>query len=272
MSPPNTGLWCCSGAECQRRWKLLVWQQNAGFKPSLWNNEKKNLDLSVPEPPSTFCTIPFCHFLWTYAWIHGNIQNYSMKMAGRDNFGRVVRDFEEGGNRAQRSSAERTCGRYLKWSHFDKSCGSSQDRSNTFSSHSNLSSSRQARCTSCSTSAYLLQPFFIPRPRPLPRVSFKTDPFLVSDSKPPGTSKCRTKSYFSSPFFFSFFSKDWRGQQACAQVGMHWHALAHWQEAAVTHWLPSHRGLPKQLQTTAPSVFCSYLSSPPPNFILLLLL
>lgn len=50
----------------------------------------------------------------------------------------------------------------------------------------------------------------------------------------------------------TFFSKDWPGQQALAQLGMHWHMLAHTGKRVVpSQWLPSHRGLPRQLQMTA---------------------
>lgn len=70
----------------------------------------------------------------------------------------------------------------------------------------------------------------------------------------------------------SFFpSKNWPGQQALAQAGMHWFMLAHTGMKVVpTKWLPSHRGLPKQLQMTALSFSAPILLSPPPYFTILL--
>lgn len=69
----------------------------------------------------------------------------------------------------------------------------------------------------------------------------------------------------------TFFSKDWPGQQAPAQVGTQWHMLAHIGKSVVlTKWLPSHRGLPKQLQMTALS-FSGPISLSPPLCLTLLL-
>ena len=68
----------------------------------------------------------------------------------------------------------------------------------------------------------------------------------------------------------TFFSKDWPGQQALAQLGMHWHMLAHTGKRVVpSQWLPSHRGLPSQLQMTALSFSAPVSLSPPLYFTLL---
>lgn len=72
-------------------------------------------------------------------------------------------------------------------------------------------------------------------------------------------------------FFFFFFPKNWPGQQALAQRGMHWHTLAHIGKWLVpTQWLPSHWGLPKKLQMTVLS-FSAPISLPTPLCFTLLL-
>lgn len=84
--------------------------------------------------------------------------------------------------------------------------------------------------------------------------------------KPFEHQRVQSKAYFSFLFF-----KDCPGQQALAQVGMHWHMLAHIGKRVVpTQWLPSHRGLPKKLQMTVLSFSAPILLSPPLYFTLLL--
>lgn len=98
-------------------------------------------------------------------------------------------------------------------------------------------------------------------------ISLQSRIIFQRNSEPPGTSKCQNQVLL----FFPFFSKDWWGQQALAQVGMHWHTLAHIGKRVVpTQWLPSHRGLPKQLQMTALSFSAPISRSTPLYFILLL--
>lgn len=118
MSPPNTGLWRCSGAECQHRWKPLRRFDNKMLDLSLLfgttGKKKKKISWIYPflSPPLHSAQSLFCHFLWTYAWIHGNsVQCYSVKTTGWDNFRRPW--LWEGENHARRSSEERTCGRHL---------------------------------------------------------------------------------------------------------------------------------------------------------------
>lgn len=112
-------------------------------------------------------------------------------------------------------------------------------------------------------SHFLLCPPFS-RLSPFLRISTKSDR-ISEHLKTPWTSKCQNQG-----FFFSFFSKDRPGQQALAQVGMHWHMLAHIGKIVVsTQWLPSHWGLPKKLQMTALSFSAPISLSTPLYFTLL---
>lgn len=122
-------------------------------------------------------------------------------------------------------------------------------------------------------------------PPPLPSFLLCRSPFLHISTK-----SDRISEYLKNPlnikvseaspsFLFSPFFQKTEGQQALAQVGMHWHMLAHIGKREVpTQWLPSHRGLPKKLQMTALSFsasiplsillsYCHCLQPPPNLFV-----